>query len=57
VNRSSKLKVMIAQAPVWHWWIAPLLVVGVSLFVLASVRGYLWSVTKDRYPGREARRD
>lgn len=48
---------MIAQAPVWHWWIAPLLVVGVALFVLATAGGYLKSVTKDRYPGREARRD
>ena len=56
VGRGSKLKGMIA-AFVWHWWIAPLLVAGVVLFILASVGGYLAQVTKDRYPHREARRD
>ena len=42
---------------VWHWWIAPILVGSVVLFILASVGGYLSLVTKDRYPHREARRD
>ena len=53
---ASKLNTMIA-AFVWHWWIAPLLVGSVVLFILASVGGYLAQVTKDRYPHREARRD
>lgn len=52
----SKLTGMLA-AFVWHWWIAPLLVASAVLFILASVGGYLSQVTKDRYPGREPRRD
>ena len=55
-QQPSRLKSMIA-AFVWHWWIAPILVGSVVLFIVASVGGYLWQVTKDRYPHREARRD
>lgn len=42
---------------VWHWWIAPILVISGVGFILASVAGYLNQVSKDRYPTREARRD
>jgi hypothetical protein len=55
-QQPSRLKSMIA-AFVWHWWIAPILVGSVVLFIVASVGGYLSQVTKDRYPHREARRD
>lgn len=44
-------------AVVWHWWIAPLLLAGCVLFVLATIAGYLNQVTKDRYPNRTPRRD
>jgi len=44
-------------ANVWHWWLAPILTGTVILFILASAGGYLFSVTKDRYPTREPRRD
>ncbi len=48
---------MMLAAFVWHWWLAPILVASAVLFILASVGGYLGQVTKDRYPGREPRRD
>jgi len=37
---------------VWHFWIAPLLVIGVLLLLLATFLGYLRKVTAPRYPKR-----
>ena len=37
---------------VWHFWIAPFLVVGAILTVLAIIGGYLKSVTSKQYPPR-----
>ena len=37
-------------AVVWHFWIAPVLVIGALLAVGASVVGYLQQVTYKRYP-------
>ncbi len=37
-------------AVVWHWWIAPVLVVGALAAIGASVVGYLQQVTYKRYP-------
>jgi len=48
---------MFLAAPVWHWWLAPVLVASGVLLILAMVAGYLLQVTKGRYPQRPARRD
>jgi len=37
-------------AVVWHFWIAPVLVIGCLLAIVASVVGYLQQVTYKRYP-------
>mgnify|MGYP001813335965 FL=1 len=37
-------------AVVWHYWIAPVLVVGALALVLAVIFGYLWQVSRARYP-------
>jgi hypothetical protein len=37
-------------AVVWHFWIAPVLVIGALLATGASVVGYLQKVTYKRYP-------
>lgn len=37
-------------AVVWHFWIAPVLVIGTLLAIVASVVGYLQQVTYKRYP-------
>lgn len=42
-------------AVVWHWWIAPLLTAGAVLAVIATIAGYLRSVTSQRYPNRRQR--
>jgi len=43
---------MLAQAPVWHFWIAVFLVVPALLLVLATVVGYLVKVVAPRYARR-----
>lgn len=40
-------------AVVWHYWLAVPLAAGAVLFVVATVLGYLMSVTKTRYPKNE----
>ncbi len=37
-------------AVVWHYWIAPVLVVLILLAVVGTVAGYLATVTRARYP-------
>jgi hypothetical protein len=34
----------------WHFWIAPLLVIGVLLLLAATLFGYLRKVSSPRYP-------
>jgi hypothetical protein len=43
---------MLAQAPVWHFWIAVFLVVPALLLVLATIVGYLVKVVGPRYSRR-----
>ena len=43
-------------AVVWHFWIAPILVVGAILTIVAIVAGYLGSVTAKQYPPRNQRK-
>lgn len=37
---------------VWHFWIAPFLVVGAILTLLGIIGGYLYFVTSKQYPPR-----
>ncbi len=37
-------------AVVWHWWIAPLLLGGGVVVLVATVVGYLAQVTRPRFP-------
>lgn len=41
---------------VWTFWIAPFLVVGIILMLLAIVGGYLGTVTAKQYPNRKQRK-
>ena len=41
---------LLAQAPVWHFWIAVFLFVPAVLLVVATVVGYLVKVVAPRYP-------
>lgn len=40
----------ILAAVVWHWWIAPLLLGGGVVVLIATVVGYLAQVTRPRFP-------
>jgi hypothetical protein len=35
---------------VWHFWLAPVLVIGVFVLLAATLFGYLKKVTAPRYP-------
>jgi len=37
---------------VWHFWLAPVLVLGVVLLLIATFVGYLRKVSAPRYPKR-----
>jgi hypothetical protein len=37
-------------AVVWTWWIAPLLVAGGGLAIVATILGYLRKVSSLKYP-------
>jgi len=41
---------LLAKAPVWHFWIAVLLAIPALLLVVATVVGYLVKVVAPRYP-------
>lgn len=41
---------------VWTFWIAPFLVLGTILLLVAIVGGYLKSVTAKQYPNRKQRK-
>ena len=43
-------------AVVWHFWIAPILVIGAILTIGAIVAGYLGTVTAKQYPPRSQRK-
>jgi len=36
-------------AVLWHWWIAPALVLGTILVLVVTVAGYLMKVTAPKY--------
>jgi len=36
-------------AVLWHWWIAPVLVLGTIGLLVATVAGYLSKVTAPKY--------
>ncbi len=41
---------ILAAAHVWHFWLAAILAPVTILAVLATVGGYLFKVTRSRYP-------
>ena len=41
---------MIFEAVVWHWWIAPPLVILGIVMIVAIIFGYLKKVSSTRYP-------
>lgn len=41
---------------VWTFWIAPFLVVGTILLIVAIVGGYISQVTAKQYPNRKQRK-
>lgn len=43
-------------AVVWTFWIAPFLVVGTILLILAIGGGYIKQVTSKQYPNRQQRK-
>jgi hypothetical protein len=43
---------MLAQAPVWHFWIAVLIVIPALLLVIGTIIGYLVKVVAPRYSRR-----
>lgn len=43
-------------SPVWHFWIAVVLMVPVVLTVVATVIGYLNKAVKPKYPGVDQER-
>lgn len=43
-------------AVVWTFWIAPILVGGTILALLAIIAGYLFTVTSKQYPGRKQKK-
>jgi hypothetical protein len=42
-------------AVVWHFWLGLVLVIGAILFVVATLGGYLFKVTRSRYPTNRQR--
>jgi hypothetical protein len=40
----------VLASQVWHFWIAPLIVVGAVALVVATVIGYFVKVVRPRYP-------
>jgi len=43
-------------AVVWHFWIAPALVLGTIGALVTIVAGYLYFVTSKQYPNRKQRK-
>ena len=41
---------VLAAAKPWFYWIAPVLVLGAVLGVIASILGYYVKVTSNKYP-------
>jgi hypothetical protein len=41
---------LLAESPVWHFWIAVFLAVPAVLLVVATIIGYLVKVVAPRYP-------
>ena len=40
---------LLASQP-WHWWIAVVLAASAVVLVIATILGYVWNVTRARYP-------
>ena len=51
---TTKLNVMYVLGIVWHYWIAPPLVAGGVLLVIATAFGYYKRVVHQRYPPESA---
>ena len=47
---------MLAEAPIWTWWMAVGLVIGVVFAVLTLVVAYFRNVVRPKYPPRGAQR-
>ena len=47
---------MFAAAPIWTWWMAVGLVIGVVFAVLTLVVAYFRNVVRPKYPPRGAQR-
>ena len=43
-------------AVVWHYWIGVVLVLSAVAMLVAVVGGYLFKVTRARYPSRDQQR-
>jgi hypothetical protein len=41
---------VLAEAKVWHYWIAPALVIGALFAVLAVIIGYFVKVQRPKHP-------
>jgi hypothetical protein len=44
---------ILANSPVWHYWLAVPIAAGAILAVVATVLGYFFKVTATRYPSDE----
>ena len=44
---------ILANSPVWHYWLAVPIALGAIVVVIATVVGYFFRVTATRYPSDE----
>jgi len=44
------LDTVVLAAKVWHYWIAPILVIGAVLALVATIVGYFVKVQRPKYP-------
>lgn len=45
---------VLANSPVWHYWLAVPIALGAIVVVIAVVLGYFLKVTSTRYPSDES---
>ena len=48
-----QLASILANSPVWHYWLAVPIALGAIFVVIAVVLGYFFKVTSTRYPSDE----
>lgn len=47
---------LLAQAPPWTFWIAPVLVIATIGAIVSVIGGYLFFVTRKQFPSRKQRK-